>query len=48
MYTPVLPDPAQADEIAATSKTTRQRGWISLGSEKEIEMEMIIPTRDKV
>ena len=33
---------------AEAAKNARPRGWISQGSEKEIEMDTVVPTRDRV
>jgi hypothetical protein len=49
MYTLAAPDPEQAIEGSiGGAKATRPRGWVSLGSEAEIEMESVCPTRPKV
>jgi hypothetical protein len=51
MYTPVIPDPEQVADgstVGAEKKAPRPRGWVSLGSEAEIDMEMVRPTREKV
>lgn len=34
--------------VATDKNVTRERGWISFGSEEEIDMELIRPTREKV
>ena len=50
MYTPIVPDleAANTGGEEELKKGTRQRGWVSLGSEAEIDMEIVIPTREKV
>ncbi len=51
MYTPAIPNSEQEADGSiggADKKATRPRGWISLGSEAEIDMEMVRPTREKV
>lgn len=50
MYTPVVIDAEIVDgAVSGTDKkAVRQRGWVSMGSEVEIEMEMVRPTREKI